>query len=845
MYSRAWPICFAEEHKTVSSLSARCEDGETAYKYAVPPSHDGSMFFPAHWSFLFHLRASSFPTSSRLPPFCLALSLLISTAAARLCCLTFVAMPTIPLEDLQKAVRLQAKPAARPQVDREFLLRISELGDGGGEARRKFSSAYKRNIVQAQRRWQSYCGLMGYNWIERLKQTSVRNKGTINAYIQFLLHKDGSRLTRESSIRQYIHIHWAVYEKYTGRKVDDTLRKHALGVIDSFNDLELLPKPKPSIGPQMFLYLSYFRWVRDDQNAFHIGLDRLDDATIRQIQMYTGARTHEFVLDSYNDNRYDLEFHDPNDYYNDFESNAPGAAKRLCPTCRVHGARSKPAEKVLCWEDIELWILQNPAEDGGRDTLGMTMTLNYQKGSDRNPRPTRFIFTEESLPVICPVSHILAKAIAERVIQNEGYSRAEHFFQTRLQTKAVKVEWKEEFLHCPVFRKTVRTDMRFTKSFDPLPRNRYDRSTTALGKAAGLPDNLRSYDMRRGLLLAVNEGTNSSVRKQVARHTQDKTFETYYVTTQANVSTQDLFMGRKGKSPYLALFNQMGLQIDENAPFCVPDEYMEKMPLTPQQEEIRAQRELVGHGDDGEIDRLKKKERAASDRRKKDASDAVRALYFKHKNREELDRQLAGESRPDEDVRQIKFTHPQRQLIADIIGNMDEELPGEALLQRKVRLINAWVDYAWTLEVKENTGKAYRSASASILDSKTAEPETRGGGLSTTQPTFLAAEASRRGVIPIASNQQLPEAGPSGLVIVPQPPPKPPVNRKKPAPCIFCGTPFTRTGSMWDHVERHIEAARDRLFCPHADCTTQKEPFESVMWFKNHVYMHHRISLRP
>lgn len=64
--------------------------------------------------------------------------------------------------------------------------------------------------------------------------------------------------------------------------------------------------------------------------------------------------------------------------------------------------------------------------------------------------PTWYIFIEEALPVLCPITHLLAKALAEGVIESEGYqSRAEPFFATK----------KKEWLHEPVFRKTVRTEI--------------------------------------------------------------------------------------------------------------------------------------------------------------------------------------------------------------------------------------------------------------------------------------------------------------------------------------------------------------------------------------------------
>lgn len=70
-----------------------------------------------------------------------------------------------------------------------------------------------------------------------------------------------------------------------------------------------------------------------------------------------------------------------------------------------------------------------------------------------------YIFIEEALFVLCPITYILAKALAEGVIENKGYqTRAEPFFAAKLNKRAVSITWKKEWLHKPVFRKTVRTE---------------------------------------------------------------------------------------------------------------------------------------------------------------------------------------------------------------------------------------------------------------------------------------------------------------------------------------------------------------------------------------------------
>jgi hypothetical protein len=122
---------------------------------------------------------------------------------------------------------------------------------------------------------------------------------------------------------------------------------------------------------------------------------------------------------------------------------------------RVDERDNDPRLKLLCWEDIDLWVLRDPEGNGGRDRLAMQVRLRYHKGENNKIVPTWYIFIEEALPALCPITHILAKALAEGVIANEGYqTKAETLFTTKLNKRALKVWWKKEWLHKPVFRKT-------------------------------------------------------------------------------------------------------------------------------------------------------------------------------------------------------------------------------------------------------------------------------------------------------------------------------------------------------------------------------------------------------
>jgi hypothetical protein len=113
-----------------------------------------------------------------------------------------------------------------------------------------------------------------------------------------------------------------------------------------------------------------------------------------------------------------------------------------------------PELKVVCWEDIVLWILRDPEGNGGRDRLAMQILMRWHKGHNKKIVLTWYLFVEEDIHALCPISRILAKVLAEDVVATEcNPSRAEPLFSTKLNKRAVKIRWKQEWNHTPVFRK--------------------------------------------------------------------------------------------------------------------------------------------------------------------------------------------------------------------------------------------------------------------------------------------------------------------------------------------------------------------------------------------------------
>lgn len=136
-------------------------------------------------------------------------------------------------------------------------------------------------------------------------------------------------------------------------------------------------------------------------------------------------------------------FHGESDAYTDVDNDSGEYAEPRPKDCWVCGRldeRREAVYKVLCWEDIDLWILRDPLGDSSRDCLAMQALLRFHKNHNNEMALTWYPFVEEKLPVLCPITHILAKAPAEGVIDKSGYgTRAEPFFSTKLGIRAVHI----------------------------------------------------------------------------------------------------------------------------------------------------------------------------------------------------------------------------------------------------------------------------------------------------------------------------------------------------------------------------------------------------------------------
>ncbi|PQE19423.1 hypothetical protein CJF30_00009884 [Rutstroemia sp. NJR-2017a BBW] len=200
----------------------------------------------------------------------------------------------------------------------------------------------------------------------------------------------------------------------------------------------------------------------------------------------------------------------------------------------------------------------------------MNMDVSTDSGycSDETGDPT----TEDNCPVV-DVDHSgqpveLSRAIRDGAILVDGYTSAEPFYTTDLPGQgmsAIKVNWKEEWLKRPVFRRSVRTVSGWVKSkTEPMTYPTYAFLT--------------SHCFRRGTANAVNGAASDSVRDQVLRHDPSTgVFSAAYRDQLVRFNVQDAFLESNISDDGLTrAFTHMSIRCNPGAPDPVSEEFMQQ-----------------------------------------------------------------------------------------------------------------------------------------------------------------------------------------------------------------------------------------------------------------------------
>ena len=347
--------------------------------------------------------------------------------------------------------------------------------------------------------------------------------------------------------------------------------------------------------------------------------------------------------------------------------------------------------------------------------------------------------------------------------------------------------------------------------------------------------------------------------------------------------SQDAGLGRGTESPYLDILNHLGIQFDENAPMGVSDEEMRVIGPDSTIRRLEAEwstleavlqtkygKSTKATGADRQMRERKANElRAAKQRRRRKAADLLRKDHFKKRNITELDRQLRGIRAPQQPLQKVVFSLPERRLLAEILGDLDEDLPETEIVQRKIDAVNAWIDYAWKIEPREpapsqnhravrmplTEGTKQVEGSQSVLEipmsGSTMAPKPR--YVSMIQNPVSPAASMRPGTAgqePPPPYSEVDMAQSSGAVMLggcetdTSSAPRKPTH--KPHKCFFCGRRFTRKGNRWNCEERHLKRRRtEAVPCPSPDCKAKGIVLENELRFKNHAKSIHNHDMRP
>ncbi|KAH9203768.1 hypothetical protein DL95DRAFT_418785 [Leptodontidium sp. 2 PMI_412] len=528
----------------------------------------------------------------------------------------------------------------------------------------------------------------------------------------------------------------------------------------------------------------------DDDMIFDSEDDRSDDgAADEDMDEYSGPDS------GYNSDKTDVTMTEDTDkcYTTEFDECGEPLRHNLDAAKPSEFEEAKRKYKALCYEDICLWIVQNPKR-GERDLLAMEVHLQNHKGVDNKPKPTTFLFRENPLAILCPISHILTRAIRDNVVLVDGYTSAEPFFATDLgsqNVKAMKVHWKPEWLKQPVFRRSVWTTNGWVKSTtEPMAYSKYAFYLNRLGRDAGFEDKLTSYCFRRGCANAIDGKASDAVRDQVMRHNPfTGVFNEAYNNQAVRFNVQDAYLESDITDDGLTrAFTHMSIRCNPGAP-----------------KELKAATKSL----EDELEAEHRKD----------------YFFYIHNEmmKRQLNRPLNGTVVEDGAEPVIEHQLEERTQLQLVLCDLSKDLSPQAIVARKISAVNLQIALA---SRKELMTRQPRSAPTCKDPLKEEYP--------------ICAPA------PTPALDPFPPASKFPLVC----------EKTQCVFCVGNESlsywqrtrKFRRVSHMWDHVENiHLRdvQAEQRIICHHPVCKAEGLILDGVILFKNHVATVHEVHLRP
>ncbi|KAG5748063.1 hypothetical protein H9Q70_009255 [Fusarium xylarioides] len=688
--------------------------------------------------------------------------------------------------------------------------------------------------------------------------------------------------TKKKTLNQYWRDFKMLYRRANKGVVINTndsqeIVKYINGDLSMQFRLDSLPKPKPVMGVDDLLLGLTHHWSRDT-SVFPTEDDRLDLPTIMLFQAYSACRPAELVDGTKSRGHKDPLLEEPDDLLQDTEEQEDNDAddenedpmlrdnRALCSDVIVSdnsledgtvGATPPPDKgaalqsqahpplgdrqpdplrkhKALCYEDLTLWIVKDPV-GYGRDVLAMEVYFRFHKGSDNKPKPTVFLFREHPLPMLCPISHILARALRDDAIQVNGYRAAEPFFSTRLGKDAVKVHWKSSTLKSPVFRKSIRTEHgTWTKSLtDPMKYATYAFYLDRIGRDLGSEEKWMSYCMRRGNANAIIGIAPDPVVDQVMRHDpMTGCLANAYLNHRVGFNVQDAYLERDPSADGLTrAFTHMSIRCNPEVPKEIPKSVLDLLPLDLDITELSHQIKRKAYemkssyrfiwrapgAQQEEYARMRQDLINAEKRYRAEMTTVYQEACRCRFHDEELERQLQKVYTEKGAELMLKYRLVERTYLQKLLCDFDTNQSVREVTERKIRAINGMVALARRREVRRNTLKG--------------EAEHR--------PIMYASEQE----VTVSTGTKLKQTVP--LIL-------------EKTQCIYCvgderlsyadrTRKFSRVSHMMSHVENvHLrqEPARTAWVCHHPECRPLGDFLKSLEHFKHHVQEVHGVKLR-
>ncbi|KAH7110517.1 FluG domain-containing protein [Dactylonectria estremocensis] len=596
----------------------------------------------------------------------------------------------------------------------------------------------RANTYYIKKRFMKFCWSCNQNKCRQWKfaiKASNCDKGLIMSFLHWICEtyvKPRRKRSKKKTINQYWRDFKMLYRRVNKGKLINgndcqEVVKYINGTLKPKFNLDDLPKSKPVMGVDDLLWGLTHHWARD-RSVFPTEDDRLDVPTIMLFQAYSACRPAELVdgtksrgredplreeagkLDPTGNKDDSILFDD--DDGSGYNSASTDDTEINDDTIADANDHEEEAEKLAQQEADH----QETEPSGGRDVLVMEVYLRYHKGADNKPKPTVFLFREHPLPMLCPISHILARAIRDDAIQVNGYSSAEPFFSTKLGKGAVKVHWKPCKLKIPVFRKSVRTASGAWQKSETEPMKyatyafyldrigmRYLGELTEFIRYLGSEEKWTSYCLRRGNANALLGKAPDAVVDQVMRHDpMTGCLQNAYLNHRVGFNTQYAFLEEEPSDDGLTrAFTHMSIRCNPEVPKEIPKAELDRLPTDPDIDELsrRVKRMSIDIRHEYKFIRLSPLENA-----EKNFRDEMTRVYQEACRRrlhdEELERQLNGMAADSEVEPMIEHHLQERTQLQGILCDFNRNPSLQDITDRKVRGINLMVSLASRREIR-------------------------------------------------------------------------------------------------------------------------------------------------